>query len=175
MADDITETGADGGMPEETPVDELTGLKTALDKERADRKTFEKEAKRAKALEAELAKLREAGQTEAEKAIAKAREEAAAQARGEVLSTVGQRLVRAEIRAAAAGKVADIDALLEDLNLAKFLTDDGEPDSKAIGEAVKRWAKAAPAEKTPPFNGGARKTAETNDMNRLIRQKAGLG
>lgn len=174
MAEDNDIVDPEGVTPDE-PVDETAGLRSALEKERADRKAFEKDAKRAKALEAELAKLRESTQTEAEKAVAKAREEAAAQARGEVLSTVGQRLARAEIKAAAAGKVADIDSIIEDLNLAKFLNDDGEPDSKAIGEAIKRWAKVAPAEKTPPFNGGPRKTAETTDMNSLIRQKAGLG
>lgn len=176
MAEEDTtiDGGAEGGTPEQD-VDELAGLRSALEKERADRKTFEKQARANAKAAQELERYKQESLSEQEKAIVKAREEAAAQARGEVLSTVGQRLARAEIRAAAAGKVADIDGLLEDLNLAKFLDENGEPDSKAIGEAVKRWAKVAPAEKTPPFNGGPRKTAEATDMNTLIRQKAGLG
>jgi hypothetical protein len=173
MAEENDIVEPEGVTPQE-PIDETAGLRSALEKERADRKAFEKDAKRVKGLEAELAKIREANQSESEKAIAKAREEAAAQARGEVLTTVGQRLVKAEFKAEAAGKVKDLDGLLEDLNLAKFVTDDGEPDSKAIKAAVARYAKAAPAESTPPFNGGPRKTAETTDMNSLIRQRAGL-
>jgi hypothetical protein len=173
MADEITETATEDETSEEQ-VDELAGLRSALAKERTASKTLAKEAKRAQVLEAELAKVREANQTEGEKAITKAREEAAAQARGEVLSTVGQRLVKAEFKAEAAGKVKDLDGLLEDLNLAKFVDADGEPDSKAIKAAVARYAKAAPAETTPPFNGGPRKTAATTDMNQLIRDRAGL-
>ncbi|WP_157099363.1 hypothetical protein [Microbispora sp. ATCC PTA-5024] len=119
--------------------------------------------------------LQAAQQTELERAVAKAREEGATQGRTEVLSTVGQRLVKAEFKAEAAGKVKDLDAVLEDLNLAKFLTEDGEPDSKAIKAAVARLASVAPAETTPPFNGGPRRTATTTDMNQLIRQSAGLG
>lgn len=122
-----------------------------------------------------LAELEAAQQTEMERAVAKAREEAAQQARTEALTTVGQRLVKAEFKAEAAGKVKDLDAVLEDLNLTKFLTEDGEPDSKAIKAAVARLASVAPAETTPPFNGGPRKTAPASDMNALIRQRAGLG
>ena len=80
MAEENDIVDPEGVTPQE-PVDETAGLRSALEKERADRKAFEKDAKRAKALEAELARLRESTQTEAEKAIAKAREEAAAQAR----------------------------------------------------------------------------------------------
>lgn len=119
--------------------------------------------------------LQAAQQTELERAVAKAREEASQQARTEALTTVGQRLVKAEFKAEAAGRVKDLDAVLEDLNLVKFLGEDGEPDSKAIKAAVARLAAVAPAESTPPFNGGPRKTAPANDMNALIRQRAGLG
>lgn len=119
--------------------------------------------------------LQAAQQTELERAVAKAREEGAQQARTEALSTVGQRLVKATFKAEAAGRVKDIDTLMDDLNLAKFMTEDGEVDEKAVKAAVARFAAAAPAETTPPFNGGPRRTAQTTDMNQLIRQKAGLG
>lgn len=122
-----------------------------------------------------LAELEAAQQTEMERAVAKAREEGATQGRTEALSTVGQRLVKATFKAEAAGRVKDIDTLMDDLNLAKFMTEDGEVDEKAVKAAVARFAAAAPAESTPPFNGGPRKTAPANDMNALIRQRAGLG
>lgn len=175
MADDITpETGDEGATPEGGQVeDEATGLRKALERERADRKAFEKQAKaNAKAAE-ELERYRQASLTEQEKAVAKAREEGYAQGRTETLTASGQRLVRAEFKAEAAGKVKDLDELLEDLNLAKFMGEDGEPDSKAIKAAVARFAKAAPVETTPPFNGGPRKTAQGSDMNTLIRHAAG--
>jgi hypothetical protein len=174
MADEeITETMTEDETSE--VVDETAGLRSALEKERADRKAFEKQAKaNAKAAE-ELERYKQASLTEQERAIAKARDEAAAQTRSEVASTFAQRIAKLQFKAEAAGRVKDIDGLLEDLNLAKFVGEDGEPDAKAIKAAVDRFAKVAPAETTPPFNGGARKTAPATDMNSLIRQRAGLG
>lgn len=158
-----------GGMLSQADVDRI--VEERLARERKKYSNYRELKQKAD----KLAEIEAAQQTEMERAVAKAREEAAQQARTEALTTVGQRLVKAEFKAEAAGKVKDLDAVLEDLNLAKFLTEDGEPDSKAIKAAVARLASVAPAETTPPFNGGPRKTAPANDMNALIRQRAGLG
>lgn len=117
----------------------------------------------------ELKKRAAAAMTEQERAVA----DAATRGRAEALAGVGQRLAAAEFRAAAAGRIDNIDELLEDLNLGKFVTADGEPDLKAIRARVDKWA---PKQQAPSYDGGARTTgpAATN-MNALIRQRAGLG
>jgi hypothetical protein len=94
--------------------------------------------KRLRAAEAELEKVRQASLTETEKQIA----EAEKRGRDKAVTDLGQRLVRAEFRALAAGRIEGLDELLDDLNLAKFVTEDGEPDAAAIQKAVARLAPA---------------------------------
>lgn len=107
-------------------------------------------AKRVEALQAELEQFRQASMSDHEKALAKAAQEAEARGRAEALGAVGQRLVRAEFRAQAAGAIPDLDGVLDDLNLAKFVGQDGEPDTKAIEAAVKRLTPPAPPPAEPP-------------------------
>lgn len=103
------------------------------------------EARKArKAAERELAKVQQASMTETERAVAEAEERGRAAER----VALGQRLVRAEFRAQAAGKVSNLDELLDDLNLAKFIDEDGEPDAKAIAKAVARFTPTEPTEDT---------------------------
>lgn len=101
-------------------------------------------AKKAEALQAELEQFRQASMSEQEKALAKATKDAEAKGRAEALGAVGQRLVRAEFRALAAGAIPDLDGVLDDLNLSKFIGSDGEPDTKAIEAAVKRLTPPPP-------------------------------
>lgn len=118
----------------------------------------------------ELEKVRAAAMTETEKAVA----EAEARGRTSALTEAGPRLVRAEFRAAAAGRVdkETLDAYLEDVDLKRFLDESGEPNSKAI-EA--RIAKLGGTERRTDFDGGARTTArKPPNMNDLIRRQAGL-
>lgn len=90
----------------------------------------------------ELEQLKEASATEAEKAVKQAREEGAA----EVRQAYTARLVDAEIRGHAAGRDLDVDALLDTLDRARFVTDDGEVDVDGIGQWLDR---IAPAERKP--------------------------
>lgn len=113
----------------------------ALAEERAARKTAEKAAKDA---QAELDKLKKASMSETEKLIADAR----AEARKEALGTASERMLRSEIRGAAGTKLADpADAVahLRDAGgLDRFLTDDGDVDTKAITSAIDDLVKAKP-------------------------------
>lgn len=125
----------------------------------------------ARAAKAELRKLREASQTEQEKALAEAEQRGATA----VLSKVGARLAKAELRAAAAGTVDKdtLDGFLEYADLSRFLGEDGEPDDKAIAAAVKRLGGGS---RQTDFDGGPRSSAaKPTDMNSLIRHQAGLG
>jgi hypothetical protein len=123
-----------------------------------------------RATQAELDKVRQAGLSEQEKAVAAAKAEGLTEA----TKAVAPRIVRAEFRAAAAGQVdkQTLDAYLEDVDLSKFIGDDGEPDLKAIEARIKRLGGG----KNTNFDGGARTSAaKSTDMNSLIRQGAGIG
>jgi|SRR5690349_13630541 len=124
-----------------------------------------------RAAQAELDKVRKSGLTEQEKAVAEAEQRGAQTA----AAKAGPRLVRAEFRAAAAGRVETdtLSAYLEDVDLTKFLGDDGEPDTKAIEARISRLGGG---QKRTDFDGGARTPAgKPADMNSLIRRAAGRG
>lgn len=140
--------------------DELgDGGKKALDAERDARKAADK---RAKDFERELEKFRQASMSENEKAVA----EAKASGRVEALTEVGKRLARAEFKAIAAGKGLDVSALLDDIDVSRYVGDDGEPDEKAITAAVERFAALKGEPQQPPavsFDGGPRSSPSDSD------------
>lgn len=160
--DDDTATGADQST------DTTTGDQ-ADDLGDAGRRALAEERRARKAAERELANLRKAAMSDQERAVAEAKAAGATEA----ARAAAPRLVRAEFRAAAAGQVDQqtLDAYLEDVDLTKFVTDDGEPDLKAIAARIKRLGGGRPAD----FDGGARSTASNPaDMNSLIRRAAGV-
>jgi len=151
-------TGANTGQQTGT-ADLGDSGKRALDEERRARRKAEKD----------LADLRKASMSEQERAIAEAKAAAIAEAN----RAAAPRLVRAEFRAAAAGQVdkQTLDAYLEDVDLSKFVDDNGEPDTKAIEARIKRLGGG----KSANFDGGTRGgAARPLDMSSLIRQKAGV-
>jgi hypothetical protein len=141
-------------------------------------RSWESKAKRSEkeltALRAEMDSLRQAQMSDAEKAVAKARAEGAAEGRKAALAVAGQRLVEANVRAILAGRREDdeIQALLDSLDTARFLGDDGEPDTKALTA----WAdRIAPKRNGfPDLGQGRRESAKPTDMNSLIRRAAGV-
>lgn len=140
-----SETPAEQTAPETpTAPDPDAGAKKALETERQARREADKAAK---ALKAELDALKAAQMTDTEKAIA----EAKAATRAEVLAEFGSSLVDAEFKAASAGLTLDLDALLDNLDRAKFLTEDGKPDKARIGEFV---SKLAPAKRSTATDTG---------------------
>lgn len=134
---------ADPPKPDPAKPDDALGPagEKALSEERTARKAAEKAAKDA---QAELDKVRKANMTDQEKAIAEAR----AEARKEALGVASERMLRSEIKAAAGTKLADpADAVAHlrdagDLN--RFLTDDGEVDTKAVASAIDDLVKTKP-------------------------------
>lgn len=163
------ETGTTG--PASDTSTDLSGLREALDKERNLRREAEKKVKEAAGLKTKLDELTRAQMTEQEKAVAKAVEDAKAQAKVDTLASTAARLARAELRAAAAGRVeaSALDGFLEYADLGKFVGADGEPDDKAIKAAVDKLA----GPQRTSFDGGARTSAgSTTNMNQLIRDRA---
>lgn len=174
MADDTTtgdQTGADDQAANDTTSGDASGktfTQADLDRIVADRVARE----RAKYSDyGDLKKRAAAAMTEQERAVAEAEQ----RGRTAALAQSGARLAKAELRAAAAGKVADetLDGFLEFADMSKFVGDDGEPDAKAIKAAV---ARLAPKAGRTDFDGGARSSAGAgSDMNALIRRAAGVG
>lgn len=109
---------------------ELRKLKASLAAERKARTAAEREA----------AKLRDEHATDAEKAIAAARDEG----RREALGQVTGRMLQSEVRAAAAGKLADPADAVRLLDLTGFVDDAGDIDPKAIAAAVDELVEAKP-------------------------------
>lgn len=133
--------------------------KQALDRMKAERAQAVKEAKE---LRRELESVRLSSLSDAEKAVELAR----AETRQETLRAVGGRLVDAEVRAAAAGRLAteQVDALLEGLDRSRFITDDGDVDRDALASWVGRFAPSTNPGPQRPYgdvNQGARTTSAT--------------
>lgn len=116
--------------PDDGPADDLGDAgKRALSEERTARRQAERAAKTAAE---ELKALRESTATDAEKAILKAREEG----KSEALKVANGRLLKAEIKAAAAGKLADPTDAVRLLDADEFTDDNGEVDAKKLAKAV---------------------------------------
>lgn len=104
----------------------------------------ENQAKANAAAAKRLAEMEKANQSDTEKAIADAEE----RGRKSATTETGQLIAAAEIKAALTGIVPDPAAIVEDLNLAKYVTDMGAADADAI--AALRTKYAGFAAKTPP-------------------------
>ena len=110
---------------------------------------------------AEFDKLAEQNRTEAEKAIAAAR----AEGKSEAQKAANDRLLKADVRALAAGKLADPADAVRLLDLSQFTVgEDGETDEKAIAAAIDQLVKDKPylAAKPTGFQGTGDGGARSN-------------
>lgn len=109
----------------------------ALREERAARAKAERDLK---AIRKEFDDLKAAHATDAEKAVLKAKEEGKAEA----LKTANARVLKSEIKAAAAGKLADPSDAVRLLDSDEFTDDDGEVDDKKLAKAIEQLLKDKP-------------------------------
>jgi hypothetical protein len=99
------------------------------------------ERKTRKRMEAEVERLKREGMDDTERQVA----EAKAAGRAEALAEVNQKLVRAEVRAVAAAKLADPGDAVRLLDLDEFeVSDDGTIDTRALGNAIDKLVEAKP-------------------------------
>jgi hypothetical protein len=132
MADDDPEASGDNsaGTAAENRATSPDDLKAALARERRDRQKSETERKR---LEAELADMTAKSQTDQERAVA----EAKAAGRAEAAAEYNGRLLKAEVRSRAAGKLIKPEHATALLDLSAFAPNEaGEFDVEAIDAAV---------------------------------------
>jgi hypothetical protein len=149
------------------------GGEKALREERAARTKAEREAKAAKA---ELDALKAAGATEQEKAISKAKEEGKAEA----LKGANARVIKSEIKAAAAGRLANPAVAVRLLDPDDFTDDDGEVDDKKLKAAIDRLLKDEPylagkAKANGDAGGGPRGNPAGPTMDDWLRGQARAG
>lgn len=180
MADDTGDPGAPESASGEGEGEDASGGlgdagKRALAEERSARRKAEKAAK---AAVEELERIQQANQSESEKALAQAR----AEARAEALGEANGRVLRAEVIAAAAGKLADPSDAVSLIDLSTFeVDDDGNVDAKSISSAIDELVKAKPylaadAGARPGTGGaGARQQApkSIDPLEQMLRDKVG--
>lgn len=124
----------------EPPSDDPTKLLASL------RNEATKERKSRQALERQLAELQQAQMSDQERAVA----DAVARGRAEAASEFAERLAVAKIEARLAGVVPDPTAIVEDLNVSKYLTDDGQVDVDKIEALRERYVSLIPQTVTTP-------------------------
>lgn len=131
------------------PVDAPEAPDLAAEVERLTRESrkWEDRAKANRKATEELEQLRQQHESDQERAV----REAAEAARQAVLTEVGADRVADAFRVAAAGRDVDVDELLEGINVAKFLGDDGQPDRDAVTTFV---GKLAPEREPAPLDLG---------------------
>jgi len=161
----VSETETEPPVPPPAPEPEAeTDWQAEAEKWKEMSRRTEEQARKNKDAVTELEELRKSSMTEQEKAVA----EAVAEARKEMQAETATRLAAAEVKAALTGVVDNPDSIVEDLNLSRYVTDDGDVDTKAIKALAERYAKLSPATggtadlkqgartpSTPPADGNA--------------------
>lgn len=165
-------------------VDDLETWKRNARKWEREAKASRDKASEADELRKQLAEIQDANKSERERELDKVRQEAAEKARSEANTQANRRILKSEVRAAAAGKLADPEDAVRFLDLDEFkVTDDGEVETKQLNDAITRLLKDKPylsadagKRKHGDVDQGARggKGGGTS-MNDLIRAKAGRG
>ncbi|MFF9088645.1 hypothetical protein ACF1BE_19875 [Streptomyces sp. NPDC014991] len=117
---DDGDQGGDGGANDE------------VEKWKAQARKHERRAKENAAAAKELERLRREGMSETEAAVAAARAEERRKG--------GERIARSAFLAAAKGRITDPAEVVEDINLARYVDDDGEVDDDAIAKLVDKLA-----------------------------------
>jgi hypothetical protein len=159
-----TPAPSDKGFPEDTPLSEMNGEQREAywkhqarkheqtAKNRADYDDLKAKAAKHDALEREL-------MSDKDKAVAQAKDDADAAAR----NAYAPKLVAAEFKAAAAGRIpADrLATIIEPLDLAKFLDTAGDVDTDKVSKFVDGIAPTTPEQRGPTSQGAGRRDSVT--------------
>lgn len=162
MPDDPTPdpTPTDPTIPEPAPADPPTPDPTdppdpGTSEPEIDWKAKAREwEKRAKANQAEAKKNADAAKRiadieEAQK-TAEQKAQDAAKAADQRAQAANQRVARAEVKAALTGIVDDPESIIEDLNLSRYLTDDGDVDEDAVAALRTKYEALRPPSRRAP-------------------------
>lgn len=141
-----TETPAQDTPPATEPPKPTEPAQPARDETnwKAEARKWEQRAKENSEAAKKLAKF------EDEKKSAEQRAQDAATAAEKRATEALHRVASAEVRAALTGVVTDPSAIVEDLNLSRFITSEGEVDSEAIGKLREKYAAFSPQQPKSP-------------------------
>ncbi len=129
--DSDTDEDDDGGQD-----DDKTDYKAEAEKHKALSRKHEARAKENAAAAKELARIKREGMSDLDKKV----DEAVAAARAEERVKAGVRVARSAFLAAASGRLENAKDVADDVNLKKYVNEDGEVDEDAIGDLVNRLA-----------------------------------
>lgn len=121
---------------------------------------------RAKKADADLEAARLAGLDEQQRAI----EEARTAGKAEATAELGQRIAVAEVKAALAGVVPNPEDIVVDLNMANYLTDDGEVDGSRVADLRARLEKLTRSSFTGSADAGPRGKSTPGQLARADLQ-----
>lgn len=160
MPESTSETDTTDQESTETETPDAEALTAEVEKWKQLSRKNEERAKANAQAATELEELRAQSMTDQERAVEKARQEA----RAEALAEAGKGRAVDAIRAAAAGRPVDVDALVEGIDPARFLGEGSEPDREAIEQWVSRVAPERSATGTD-FGQGARGVPESDQRS----------
>lgn len=140
MDDDAPTTPPAPEQPAETPAPQPqqpeTDWKAEAEKWKSHARKHEQLWKEKQGAVKELEELKTSQLSDTERAV----KEAEARGRAEATMAYSQQIAAAELKAALTGVVADPNAVIEDINLAKYVTDKGDVNTEAIAAARDKFA-----------------------------------
>lgn len=163
-----------GGVATYTPPASQADLDRIIqDRLSRERKQYGMTADEAKAFKDRAEALEHDLSSETDKAVEAARDEA----RAEALAEANPRAARAEFKAEAKGILTpeQLEALIEDIDLTRYIGDDGEPDTAKIAAKIAKFApvKGAGAQPPRPLGQGHQHSAQPSarDLGRAEAEK----
>lgn len=146
----VTEPTTEITEPDPAPAPDWSALADLGDpdtirKQLAHAREWEKRAKANVEAAKKLEALQAERMTDSEKSIA----EAEKRGRAAAMAEMNRQVAEAKLRAAATGKVADVDALVELVDVGRLVTDEGVDDA-GIAAVIERFTKVVPAQPAPP-------------------------
>lgn len=167
--------GDDKGYPPNTPWRDMTAPQQAAywmaqSKKHEGRVNAMSDYESLKDKAAQYDALADASRTEQERAVETARAEGKAAG----LQEAAPRLVRAEFRHAAKGRITDAarDAFLEDLDFSKYLTDKGEVDEAKVAARIDAIAPKEPTRPTVQLGQGRTASGAKPSVAQVMADRA---
>ncbi len=149
-------------MPEEAITDETSTETDTPEVVESDGTDWKAEARKheqqKKRLQREMDDLKKSTMSDSEKLVA----EAEKRGRMAAVAESAQIVAAARIEAALTGIVADPAEIVSELNLAKYVTDDGDVDTAAVAALKAKFSALAPQGRPGSANQGARSTTGNN-------------
>lgn len=163
---DDTTTSTTTTTDTSTDTGDTTDWQAEAEKWKATSRKHEERAKTNAAAAKELEQFRQQHMTDQEKAVEQARSEA----RAETLKATGAKVVVAEIRAAAAGRFEkdQLDELIDGIDKAKFLDEDGDVDADKVQRFVDGIAPKPTEPGFPDLGQGARGAGTGGNADPLL-------